>query len=52
VVNVNSYYLKEYQDDGLIAELMPDLWEWIGTYDDRKGLIASGINPDHLVVSA
>ena len=40
---------KQY--NGLLVEIMPGLYEWLGSYDDTKGIGGViAINPDYLVV--
>jgi CRISPR-associated endonuclease/helicase Cas3 len=42
--------VDSYQRDGLLQELMPGLWEWLGKYDLVRGITADNRNPDELVV--
>lgn len=50
LVNIRSYYLAEFHKSGMIHELFPGLWEWLGGYDDVRGLIAGPRDPADLVV--
>ena len=50
LVNVRTRLLPGYQKDGLLAELLPGLWEWSGRYDPVRGLVAENRDPDELVV--
>jgi CRISPR-associated endonuclease/helicase Cas3 len=50
IVNVRSRLVDSYQRDGLLQELMPGLWEWLGKYDLVRGITADNRNPDELVV--
>jgi CRISPR-associated endonuclease/helicase Cas3 len=50
IVNVRSRLVDSYQRDGLLQELMPGLWEWLGKYDLVRGISADNRNPDELVV--
>lgn len=50
VVNIHRHFMREYERDGLMQELMPGLWEWLGSYDNVRGLVVAGINPESLVV--
>jgi CRISPR-associated endonuclease/helicase Cas3 len=50
IVNVRSRLVDNYQRDGLLQELMPGLWEWLGKYDLVRGITAGNRNPEELVV--
>ncbi|OGW36295.1 MAG: hypothetical protein A2010_02835 [Nitrospirae bacterium GWD2_57_9] len=50
IVNISKYYLKQYESDGLLIPLFTGLWEWGGMYDPVKGIVASAIDPDRLVL--
>lgn len=50
MVNVRRFYISEYQRQGLIRELMPGLYEWLGQYDNLTGLISKTIAPEDLVL--
>lgn len=38
IVSVPRSKLSDYQKGGLIVPLVPGLWEWLGTYDERRGI--------------
>lgn len=42
IVTCRSHERDRFEAAGLIQELQPGLWEWLGQYDDRLGLIAPG----------
>jgi CRISPR-associated endonuclease/helicase Cas3 len=50
LVNVRSRLVESYQRDGLLQELVPGLWEWLGKYDRVGGITADNRNPEELVV--
>jgi CRISPR-associated endonuclease/helicase Cas3 len=50
LVNVRIRLLAGYQKDGLLHELTPGLWEWLGGYDTVRGLTATNRDPAELVV--
>lgn len=50
LVNVRIRLLDSYQRDGLLQELVPGLWEWLGKYDLVRGITADNRNPEELVV--
>jgi CRISPR-associated endonuclease/helicase Cas3 len=50
LVNVRSRLVDSYQRDGLVQELVPGLWEWLGKYDRVRGITADNRNPEELVV--
>ncbi|MCM2357144.1 MAG: CRISPR-associated helicase Cas3' [Geobacteraceae bacterium] len=50
LVNINRHYLKKYESEGLVIPLFPGLWEWCGGYDQLKGIVATAIEPDRLVL--
>lgn len=52
VVNIHRHFMQEYERDGLMQVLMPGLWEWLGSYDNIRGLVVAGINPESLVVGS
>ena len=54
IVNINKHYMTPYERDGLMKPVprFSGLWEWCGGYDMVKGIVATAIEPDNLVVSA
>ena len=50
LVNVRSRLIHEYQQEGLVEELKPGLWEWLGKYDNTRGLTVANRDPEELVV--
>ncbi len=50
LVNIRSHLIDGYHREGLIDELKPGLWEWLGKYDSRRGLIIANRDPEDLVL--
>jgi len=50
LVSVNRRELKRYVKEGLAREVRSGFYVWQGCYDDVRGLIAKGIDPDLLVI--
>jgi CRISPR-associated endonuclease/helicase Cas3 len=50
IVNMRSRLVNSYRRDGLLQELIPGLWEWLGKYDLVRGITADNRNPEELVV--
>lgn len=50
MVNLRRRELSKAEKDGLVRELQPGVWEWIGKYDVVRGLVFGNIDPDYLVV--
>lgn len=50
LVNVRRWQLPKMQREGLVKEMFPGLWEWLGNYDLVRGLVLSGQNPEDLVI--
>ena len=50
LVNVRSRLIDNYQQEGLVGELKPGLWEWLGKYDSRRGLTVANRDPEELVL--
>ena len=49
IVNVQTYSLASLQKEGLAQELSPGLYEWLGGYDARQGLVTTARDPAELV---
>ncbi|MDN5361719.1 MAG: CRISPR-associated endonuclease/helicase Cas3 [Moorella sp. (in: firmicutes)] len=49
IVNVQTYALTSLQKEGLVHELSPGLYEWLGGYDEVRGLITTARDPAELV---
>jgi CRISPR-associated endonuclease/helicase Cas3 len=49
VVDVRSRLIAVYESRGLLSEVAPGLWEWLGGYDRLRGLVDTAHDPDHLV---
>lgn len=50
LVNVRSRLIENYQREGLVRELKPGLWEWLGKYDNIIGLTIKNRGPEDLVL--
>lgn len=50
LVNIRSRLIPGYQRRGLLQEVAPGLWEWLGGYDRVRGLVESGRDPESLVL--
>lgn len=50
LVNVCSRLIENYQREGLVGELKPGLWEWLGKYDNIIGLTVENRDPEDLVL--
>jgi len=50
LVNVRRRALLDYQHQGLVRELPLGLWEWLGGYDEIRGLTDRAIDPELLVI--
>ncbi len=50
LVNVRSRLVPGYHKQGLIRQLTPNLWEWLGRYDAVRGLDTGNRPPEELVV--
>jgi len=50
LVNVRSRLVDSFQRDGLLQELVPGLWEWLGKYDLVRGITVDNRKPEELVV--
>ena len=50
-VPIYERQLPQFLRDGLLAEIIPGLYEWCGNYDERTGIgSAAAIDAEHLVV--
>ena len=50
LVNIKQYKFRQFQLDGLIIEIAEGRYEWCGAYDNVRGLMATGRNPEDFVV--
>jgi CRISPR-associated endonuclease/helicase Cas3 len=50
MVSVPRRTLKRYEEAGLAGALTPDIWEWHGHYDPRRGLTDGQLDPALLYV--
>jgi len=50
LVSIRSRLIPSYQQRGLLQEVAPGLWEWLGGYDHVRGLVESGRDPETLVI--
>ncbi|MEW6457773.1 MAG: CRISPR-associated helicase Cas3' [Bacillota bacterium] len=49
LVNIYEHQLSHLKQEGLIAEITPGLFEWLGAYDPVLGLTQRGRDPETLV---
>jgi CRISPR-associated endonuclease/helicase Cas3 len=48
-----SVYRREFDDfrrRGMVTEIVPDLWLWLGGYHSARGLTAASMEPSELIV--
>lgn len=50
LVSIRSRLVPTYQRNGLLQEVAPGLWEWLGGYDPIRGLVDGARDPDDLVI--
>lgn len=50
LVNLRSRAVARYQAGGLLREVRPGLWEWLGAYDSVRGLVEAPRDPEELVI--
>ncbi|HHT9106151.1 MAG TPA: CRISPR-associated helicase Cas3' [Candidatus Wujingus californicus] len=50
LVNIKQYKFRQFQLDGLVIEISEGRYEWCGAYDNVRGLMATGRNPEDFVV--
>jgi CRISPR-associated endonuclease/helicase Cas3 len=50
IVNVRSRLIQGYDKQGLIQLIAPGLWEWLGGYDNVRGLVIANRDPSELVI--
>jgi len=50
IVNFRARLIKAYSNDGLLREVTPNLWEWLGSYDSVRGIDTGKRDPTELVV--
>jgi CRISPR-associated endonuclease/helicase Cas3 len=50
LVSVWTRFVPAYQKQGLLRQVTPNLWEWLGHYDPVRGLDARNRDPEELVV--
>jgi CRISPR-associated endonuclease/helicase Cas3 len=50
LVNVRTRLVPDYHRQGLLSEITPGLWEWLGGYDLVRGLVVANRDPAELVI--
>ncbi len=50
LVNVRRHLVDNYQQEGLIRELKPGLYEWLGKYDGKMGITDENRDPNDLIL--
>ncbi|WP_071521552.1 CRISPR-associated helicase/endonuclease Cas3 [Neomoorella thermoacetica] len=49
LVNINAYTVNSLQREGVVQEIFPGLYEWLGGYDEIRGLVTTARDPEELV---
>lgn len=50
MVNLRHYHLVLAEKEGLVRQIRPGVWEWLGKYNPVRGIVFGNIDPDHLVI--
>jgi CRISPR-associated endonuclease/helicase Cas3 len=50
IVGARTRRIPEYHREGLLNEIAPGMWEWLGRYDAVRGLTVANRDPAELVV--
>ena len=50
IVGARTRLIPEYHREGLLSEVVPGVWEWLGQYDAVRGLTVANRDPADLVV--
>jgi CRISPR-associated endonuclease/helicase Cas3 len=50
LVSIRSRLIPTHESDGMLQEIAPGLWEWLGGYDRVRGLVESAREPEDLVI--
>lgn len=50
IVNCRNRQQRMYEQEGMIIEIVPGLWEWKGGYDQKLGLTDTRLEPEGLFV--
>jgi CRISPR-associated endonuclease/helicase Cas3 len=50
IVGVRTRQIPDYHREGLLNEVAPGMWEWLGQYDAVRGLTVANRDPADLVV--
>jgi len=50
LVGIRSRLIPVYERNGLLQEVAPGLWEWLGGYDPIRGLVETARDPEDLVI--
>ncbi|MBC7326022.1 MAG: hypothetical protein H5T99_12050, partial [Moorella sp. (in: Bacteria)] len=49
LVNINAYTVNSLQREDVIQEISLGLYEWLGGYDEIRGLVTKARDPEELV---
>jgi len=49
LVNINPFLVNSLQKEGLVNEISLGLYEWLGSYDETRGLVTTAKDPADLV---
>ncbi|MCD6599931.1 MAG: CRISPR-associated helicase Cas3' [Dehalococcoidia bacterium] len=50
IVNIREHQVTNLQQEGLLDEILPGLYEWKGGYDKVRGVVQRNLNPEDLIV--
>jgi CRISPR-associated endonuclease/helicase Cas3 len=50
LVSLRSRLVQAYRQKGLLQEVAPGLWEWLGGYDPVRGVVETARDPEELVI--
>ncbi len=50
MVNLHRNELASAQKQGILIEVLPGLWQWLGKYDSLRGILLDGMpDPEHFI---
>ncbi len=50
LINLYTYEIRRYLQEGCLEEISPGLYRWLGGYDERIGTIGPTVDPGDLVI--
>ncbi len=51
LINLYQNQIKKYEEEDRIHQISEGLYQWLGKYDERRGIIADALDPSDLVIS-